>query len=211
MCSNKNKTKYIFVTLFWLVFKFGKKSSRSTICSSSFCHIKLNHYFLKWRNVTNGKCKSINIVILRGNEDYRKCIEIFDKGGFFSESINAFVISSNTWTFYFPELKNLNFWDFKGCASQRTVAFLPLQASKLSNLKTFSISKQISVTKIQNFKLRKIKGSYLLRNDKCINTFWKKNPLDRSDPKKSKIKRPFLSFLKMKQLCILTFFDMCIH
>ena len=35
--------------------------------------------------------------------------------------------------------------------------------------------------------------------------------LDRSDPKKLKIKRPFLSFLKMCQLCILTFFDICNH
>ena len=26
------------------------------------------------------------------------------KGGFFSESADAFVISSSTWTFYFPEL-----------------------------------------------------------------------------------------------------------
>ena len=28
------------------------------------------------------------------------------EGGFFSESTDAFVISSDTWTFYFPELEN---------------------------------------------------------------------------------------------------------
>jgi hypothetical protein len=33
------------------------------------------------------------------------------KGGFFPESTDAFIISSNTRTFYFPELENLNFWD----------------------------------------------------------------------------------------------------
>ena len=54
------------------------------------------------------------------------------------------------------------------------MAFLPLQASKLSKLKTSSISKQIPVTKIQIFKLRKIKGSYVWGNDKCLGTFWKK-------------------------------------
>ena len=35
--------------------------------------------------------------------------------------------------------------------------------------------------------------------------------LDKSYPKKSKIKWPFLSFLKMWQLIILTFFDMSNH
>ena len=49
-----------------------------------------------------------------------------------------------------------------------------MQASKLSNLKTSSISKQISVTKVKIFKLRKIKSSHVWGNDKCISTFWKK-------------------------------------
>ena len=51
------------------------------------------------------------------------------------------------------------------------MAFLPLQASKLSNLKTtsiFKIFKQFSVTKIQIFKLRKIKCSSFWRYDKNI-------------------------------------------
>ena len=34
------------------------------------------------------------------------------KGGFFSESTDAFVISSKAQTFYFTELENLNFWEF---------------------------------------------------------------------------------------------------
>ena len=52
---------------------------------------------------------------------------------------------------------------------------LGFQTSKLSNLKTFSISNQILVPKIQIFKLRKIKSSYVWENDKCISsTFWKK-------------------------------------
>ena len=62
-------------------------------------------------------------------------------GTFFSKSSESFVISSNTRTFYF-------------CDSQSK----PLQASKLSNLKAYSIFKQISVPKIQIFNLRKIKG-----------------------------------------------------
>jgi hypothetical protein len=33
------------------------------------------------------------------------------KDGFVSESADAFVISSNIQTFYFPELENLNFGD----------------------------------------------------------------------------------------------------
>ena len=37
--------------------------------------------------------------------------------------------------------------------NQSTMAFLTLQAYKLSNLKTSSISKQILVTKIQIFQL----------------------------------------------------------
>jgi len=47
---------------------------------------------------------------------------------------------------YFPELEILNFDDFLGCASLPSTAFLPLKASELSNFKTSSISKQISVT-----------------------------------------------------------------
>ena len=47
-------------------------------------------------------------------------------------------------------------FEFIGVLRQPTVAFLRLQASKLSNLKTSSISKPILVTKIQIFKLRKI-------------------------------------------------------
>ena len=43
-------------------------------------------------------------------------LEIFNiwqvKGGFFSESTDAFVISCKAWTYYFPELKNLNFREF---------------------------------------------------------------------------------------------------
>ena len=35
------------------------------------------------------------------------------EGGFFSESTCTFVISSNIWNFYFPELENLNFGDWK--------------------------------------------------------------------------------------------------
>ena len=91
---------------------------------------------------------------------------------FFLESTDAFVIFSNTWTLYFTELENLNFCNFLGCANLPSIAFLPLP--KLSNFNTSSISRQISVTKIQIFKLRKIKGSYVWGNGKCINTFWRK-------------------------------------
>ena len=53
---------------------------------------------------------------------------------------------------------NLKIWIFGSlkavCGNQpTTMAFLPLQSSKLSNLKTASISMQISVTKSQIFKL----------------------------------------------------------
>jgi len=44
----------------------------------------------------------------------------------------------------------LNFGDFKGCPSQLKAAFLPLQASKLSNFRTSLISKNISVSGKKN-------------------------------------------------------------
>ena len=39
------------------------------------------------------------------------------KGMFSLESIGVFVITPNRATFFFPEIKNLNFGDFKGCPS----------------------------------------------------------------------------------------------
>ena len=54
-------------------------------------------------------------------------------------------------------------------------AFLALQGSKLSNIKTSSISKQISVTKIQIFSFREEKCSSIWSYDKNISTFWKKH------------------------------------
>ena len=70
---------------------------------------------------------------------------------------------------------NMKIWILGIC--QPTMTFFPLQVSKMSNFKTFSISKQISGTKIQIFKLRKIYHSYVWGNDKCISTSWKKSPL----------------------------------
>ena len=95
----------------------------------------------------------------------------FHKGTFFSESTDVFVITSNRQTFFFPETENLNFGDFEGCLSQPKAAFLPLQASKLSNFKTSSISKQFSDTKIQIFSFRKEKCSSVWSYEKNISIF----------------------------------------
>ena len=38
--------------------------------------------------------------------------QVVTEGSFFSESTDVFVISANAWTFYLPELKNVNFWEF---------------------------------------------------------------------------------------------------
>ena len=78
--------------------------------------------------------------------------------------------------FIFLNLKIWIFGSFKTVLGNQptTMAFLPLQSSKLSNLKTTSISMQILVTISQIFMLRKIKDSYVWRNDKCISTFWEK-------------------------------------
>ena len=67
-----------------------------------------------------------------------------------SESTDTFVISPNS--FYFPELGNLNMAKHD---------LLALQASKLSSLKISSVFKQISVTKIQIYKIWKIKGLHV--------------------------------------------------
>ena len=53
-------------------------------------------------------------------------------------------------------------------------AFLPLQASKYSNLKISSLSKQFSFTKIQSFSFREEKCSSVCSYDKNIGTFWQK-------------------------------------
>ena len=73
-------------------------------------------------------------------------------------------------------------WKFKfllffkaALTSQEWPSCAPLQASKLSNLRTSLISRQILVTKIQIFELRKIKGWYVWGNDKYISTLWKKH------------------------------------
>ena len=64
---------------------------------------------------------------------------------FISESADDFFISSNTWTFYFPETK------ISGCNNQpRAAVFLALQTSKQSNMNTSSISKQFLITEIQS-------------------------------------------------------------
>ena len=76
------------------------------------------------------------------------------KGTFLSQSTDVFVITPNRQTFFFPETENLKFSDLIALAIQPNVAFLPLQASKLSNFQISSISKQFSVTKIQIFCFR---------------------------------------------------------
>ena len=45
------------------------------------------------------------------------------KGGFFSERTAALVISLDRWTFYFPELKNFNFWSFKAVKFKDSLNF----------------------------------------------------------------------------------------
>ena len=50
-------------------------------------------------------------------------------------------------------------------------AFLPLQASKYSNLKISSLSKQFSFTKIQSFSFREEKCFFVWSYDKNISTF----------------------------------------
>ena len=82
-------------------------------------------------------------IIFKYRGDHSSC------RGFFLEIPDAFVIASNIRNFYF-----LNLW--------------PFCLYKLSNVKTSPISKQISVTKIQIFKLGKRKGSYDWGYDKCI-------------------------------------------
>jgi len=90
---------------------------------------------------------------------------------FLSEGTGVFVISPNRLTFNFPELESLNFSDCYGCPSQLNVA---LQAYKLSNFKTYSISKHFSVTKIQKVQKNK-KCSSVWRYDKNIGIFWQKS------------------------------------
>jgi hypothetical protein len=63
---------------------------------------------------------------------------------------------------------------YKAVLASQMRPFLPLQASKLSNFKTFSISRQFSVTKTQIFKFRKIKCSSVWSYDKNISIFWQK-------------------------------------
>ena len=60
-------------------------------------------------------------------------------------STDSFVISSNIWTFYFPELKNLNFghWNL------------------LRNWSLIIARAALKITKIQMFMFGKIKGSYV--------------------------------------------------
>ena len=53
-------------------------------------------------------------------------------------------------------------------------AFSPLQASKYSNLKISSLSKQFSFTKIQSFSFREEKCFFVWSYDKNISTFWHK-------------------------------------
>ena len=80
---------------------------------------------------------------------------------------------------FLPETENLTFGNFQGYPSLPKVAFLPLQASKLSNFKTSSISKQFSVTKIQIFSFREEKCSSVWSYDKNISIFWQKRTFNR--------------------------------
>ena len=50
----------------------------------------------------------------------------------------------------------------------------------MSNLKASSIFKHVSVTQMQIFKLRKIKGSRVWGNDKWISTFWEKATFEKA-------------------------------
>ena len=78
---------------------------------------------------------------------------------FFIESTMHLSCPQKYEPFIFLNLKIWIFVIFKtALANQPSPAFLPLQASKLSNFMTSSISRQILVTKIQIFKFRKMKG-----------------------------------------------------
>ena len=110
-----------------------------------------------------------------------------------------FILSVNVTTFYsniFRLVRN-PLWS-------SLIHFGQIWSKKIKN-KTAIFILSVNVTTFYSNIFRLVRKSNLIKFDQV----W--SILDRSDPKKSEIKRPFLSFLKMCQLCILTFFDICNH
>jgi hypothetical protein len=64
--------------------------------------------WVKWMQIISPGLKLLSLTVHTVHMDKN----LHPKGGFFSESPDAFVISSHKWTFYFSELENLNFWKF---------------------------------------------------------------------------------------------------
>ena len=83
--------------------------------------------------------------------------------------------------FIFLNLKIWIFGSFKAVGASQTWPSCPYKPLRCEIWKhpSSSISMQISVTKSQIFKFRKIKDSYVWGNDKCISTFWEKNTFKR--------------------------------
>ena len=78
-------------------------------------------------------------------------------------------ISTNIWTFFFPELKNLNFDDWNFLRNWKC-----LQVWQLSCKGKKAGYAALKITRIQIFKLRPKKNSCVWWYDKCFSTFWEK-------------------------------------
>ena len=96
------------------------------------------------------------------------------------------------------------FWLVRNPIWSSLIHFGQIWSIKIQN-KTAIFILSVNVTTFYSNIFRLVRKSNLIKFDQV----W--SILDRSDPKKSKMKRTFLSFLKMWQLCILTFFDMWNH
>ena len=112
-----------------------------------------------------------------------------------------FILSVNVTNFYrniFRLVRKSNLIKFDQVWSS-------LDRSDLKKLKNKTVIFILSVNETTFYSniFRLVRKSSLIRFDQV----W--SILDGSDRKKSKIKRPFLFFLKIRQLCLLTFFDMC--
>ena len=87
-----------------IFYKVGFKlfSIMMSILKDDFMHLCLTRFFMK----------HIKVAQCYFRKGRRIKIQIQFKDTFLSEGTDAFVISPNRRTFYFPELENLNFGDF---------------------------------------------------------------------------------------------------
>ena len=113
LSGNLTEFSYHLMDMNWFILRTNQTGSSKRMPWINEFEIELEHIcdLIGILQIAERRCKE------RLCKRIKKWSEIYDKkkdkGTFLPEDIDVFVISPNRGTFYFPELKNLNFGDWK--------------------------------------------------------------------------------------------------